>query len=77
MTLTTGTTANMVPISLEALEKAMREIDLLPRLNEWVVVDPSGRIYKGKFEDVFPVMLREHPLFKTGAFALGIPNGDG
>lgn len=70
----------MTPISVDDLMKAMRDIDLLPRLNEWIIVDPQGRMYKGKFEDVFPVMLRDHPLFKgleRMPIAFGIPNGDG
>jgi len=61
---TSATTGDMKPVSLETLTRAMQEIDLLPKPGQWIVIDPQGRMYKGKVEDVTRVLLAEHPLFK-------------
>ncbi len=64
MSATSATTRDMSPLSLETLTKAMREIELMPNRDQWIVVDPHGRMYKGKVEDVIHVLLAEHPLLK-------------
>ena len=61
---TTATTCETAPVSVEAMMKAMREIDLLPKSTEWVLIDPHGRVYKGKIEDIAPIVMNEHPLLK-------------
>lgn len=33
--------------------------------NEWIVVDPQGRMFKGSIEDMTQILLREHPLLKN------------
>jgi hypothetical protein len=60
----TATTVDMKPVSLETLTRAMQEIDLLPKPDQWIVVDPQGRMYKGTVEQVLPVLTAAHPLFK-------------
>lgn len=62
MSNTTASTGSTTPVSIEAMTKAMQEIDLLPKPDHWVVIDPQGRVYKGKVEDVTRVLLAEHPL---------------
>jgi len=59
---TTAATGGTTTVSIEAMTKAMQEIDLLPKPDQWVVIDPQGRVYKGKVEDVTPVLLAAHPL---------------
>ena len=62
-----GTSAmpgDMKPVSLETLTRALQEIDLLPKPDQWIVIDPQGRMYKGKVEEVTRVLLAEHPLLK-------------
>lgn len=61
---TSSTTGDMKPVSLETLTRAMQEIDLLPKPDQWIVIDPQGRMYKGKVEEVTRVLLAEHPLLK-------------
>jgi len=61
---TSATTGDMKPVSLETLTRAMQEIDLLPKPDQWIVIDPQGRMYKGKVEEVTRVLLAEHPLLK-------------
>lgn len=60
----TASTGNMKPVTIETMLNAMREIDLLPKLDQWIVVDPQGRMYHGTYEQVMPVMLAQHPLLK-------------
>lgn len=62
---TSATTGNMKPVSPETLKQAMQEIDLLPKPDQWIVIDPHGKMYKGKVEDVTRVLLAEHPLLKS------------
>lgn len=55
---------DMQPMSIETLMRAMQEIALLPNPDQWIVIDPQGRMFKGKVEDVTRVLLAEHPLLK-------------
>ncbi len=64
MDVTSAMPGDMKPVSLETLKRAMQEIDLLPKPDQWLVIDPQGRMYKGKVEDVTRVLLAEHPLLK-------------
>lgn len=61
---TSATTNNIKPMSLETLTRAMQENDLLPQPDQWIVIDPQGRMYKGKVEEVIQILLAEHPLLK-------------
>lgn len=62
---TTAATGDMKPVSLETLTRAMQEIDMLPKPDQWIVVDQQGRMYKGTVERVLPVLTAAHPLFRT------------
>ena len=64
MDVTSAMPGDMKPVSLETLKRAMQEIDLLPKPDQWLVIDPQGRMYKRKVEDVTRVLLAEHPLLK-------------
>jgi hypothetical protein len=33
---------DMQPVSIETLKKAMKELELLPKPDQWLVVDPHG-----------------------------------
>lgn len=55
---------DMQPVNLETLTRAMQEIDLLPKPDQWILIDPQGRMFKGKVEDMTRVLLTEHPLLK-------------
>ena len=61
---TSAAIGDLKPVSLDTLTRAMQEIDLLPKPDQWIVIDPQGRMYKGKVEDVTRVLLAEHPLLK-------------
>lgn len=62
---TTGITGNGNPVKLDDILDAMRKLSALPNNDQWIVVDPQGRMYKGKVEEVLPVLTAAHPLFKT------------
>lgn len=59
----TGTTATDVLRMEEALKGMRRVLDEAKISDQWVAIDPQGRMYKGKVEELLPVMLRDHPLF--------------
>lgn len=67
---TGATTGDMKPVSPETLVRAMQEIDLLPKPDQWIVIDPQGRMYRGKVEAVMWVLLAEHPLLKMPPMSL-------
>ncbi len=56
---------DMQPVSIETLKKAMKELELLPKPDQWLVVDPHGRMYKGDVEQMTRVLLAQHPLLKN------------
>ena len=64
MDVTTATATSLEPVNIETVPNAMREIEFLQELDQWIVIDPQGRMYKGKVEEVTRVLLAEHPLMK-------------
>ena len=64
-TTTTAVPRETQPVSIEALARAMEEIDLLPKPNQWIVIDPHGRMYQGTLEHMTRFLLQEHPLMRT------------
>jgi hypothetical protein len=46
------------PLSLATLTAAMREVGLLPNSNQWVVIDPNGRAYKGTADEMALILLQ-------------------
>lgn len=64
MSETSAATGNTSTVSLEAMTKAMQAIDLLPKPDEWIVIDPNGRVFKGSLLEVTGMLLAEHPLLK-------------
>ena len=57
MSATTAATGQSAPVSLEAMEQAMREIELLPT-PEWVLIAPDGRVFKGDQREVARALLQ-------------------
>lgn len=64
MTQTVAMPRDMQSVSVETLKRVMQEISMLPKLDQGIVIDPQGRMYKGKVEEVAQVLLAEHPLLK-------------
>lgn len=65
MTQTATIPRDMQPVSVETLTRAMQEIGLLPKPDQWIVIDPQGRMYKGTVEQMTRLLVREHPLMRT------------
>lgn len=66
-----GTSSNtmprdMQPVSVETLKRAMQEIDLLPKPDQWILIDPQGRMYKGTVDQVALKLMQSHPLMQLG-----------
>jgi len=49
---------DMQPVNEETLKRAMQEIALLPKPDQWILIDPRGRMYKGAIEDVARLLLQ-------------------
>lgn len=64
MSDTTATTGPMQPVSLEKIHQVVRELELVPRLTEWVLCSPDGKMWKGKPEELLQVLMPHHPLLK-------------
>lgn len=62
---TNATQHDTQPVSVEALTRAMQEIGLLPQPDQWIVIDPQGRMYEGTVEQMTRLLVREHPLMRT------------
>lgn len=63
--MTSATPRDMQPVSVETLTRAMQEIDLLPKPDQWIVIDPQGRMYKGTVAQMTRLLVQEHPLMRT------------
>jgi hypothetical protein len=66
MTYTTSNGA-MSPLTLDQMERAMREVGLLPKNNEWTLVSPDGKVWRGDVQHIFMVLAPHHPLLKPGS----------
>ena len=60
----TSTIGSFKPITVEELKRVMQEIDLLPKLEDWILAAPDGRVFKGKPEELLQVLMPYHPLLK-------------
>jgi hypothetical protein len=67
VTSTASTNAPRTVTTAEVLS-AMREIDLLPKQTDWVLLAPDGRMWKGEPEKLLQVLMPQHPLLKPIAF---------
>lgn len=56
---------DMQPVSVETMRRAMQEIDLLTKPDQWILVDPQGRMYKGTVEQMTRLLAQHHPLLHT------------
>lgn len=66
---TTASTGPMVPVSPEAILRAMREIDLLPKNKDWLLVDPAGNCWKtDDIAMLMRILAPHHPLLKMPVF---------
>lgn len=74
-TTTAATPRETQPVSFEALARAMEAIDLLPKPNQWIVIDPHGRMYKGTVEQMTMLLVQEHPLMRTALDLTGGHDG--
>ena len=62
------TTSNgMLPLTLDQMERAMREVGLLPASNEWMLINPDGKVWRGDVQHIFMVLAPHHPLLKLGS----------
>jgi hypothetical protein len=46
--------------------RAMREIELLQKQTDWMLVAPNGQMWKGKPDEVMSILAAHHPLMKAG-----------
>jgi hypothetical protein len=58
-----ATTGIGKPASLDDINKAVELIKSLPTLDQWLIVNPQGQMYKGTIEQMLPIMFKAHPLF--------------
>ncbi len=62
------TTSNgMSPLTLDQMERAMREVGPLPASNEWMLISPDGKVWRGDVQHIFMVLAPHHPLLKIGS----------
>ena len=64
-TSTSGWPHGTGSVSVDMLEKLKKEIAALPERDQWIVIDPQGRMYKGTVTEVTRVLLSEHPMLKS------------
>jgi len=57
-------------VNLDDIKRVVAELSKAPKPDQWLLIDPSGNAYKGTFEQIAPVILREHPLLKFKPSAL-------
>lgn len=50
-------------VNIEAVLSALSEIDLIPKLDQWILINPKWALFKGTVEQITPVLLKKHPLF--------------
>lgn len=67
---TSTTTGGIVGTSPESFLRAMREAGLLdPAPSDWALIAPDGRVYKGRPEQLLPVLAQHHPFLANSLLA--------
>ena len=64
MTHTTASTNNQPSFTLEDVQRARDAIEKLSHNNEWMLIAPDGRMWKGDAQRMFMVLAPHHPLLK-------------
>ena len=63
--ITTGTTGlGSKPLTLGDVLAAAEKIRALPKSDQWIVIDPCGRMYQGTVEEVMRPLLSANPLLQ-------------
>jgi len=58
------------PLTMEELRKVITDLSRIPKNDQWLVVSPEGEMYQGTVEQVLPILVGRHPLFKLPKFPL-------
>ncbi len=62
---TTASTVEAKSLTLADVEEAISKAEALePKDQDWMLVDPYGRGWKGKPEKLLKVLMLHHPMFK-------------
>lgn len=62
---TTASTGDMKTLSIADIERAMREIDRLPKNKDWMLVDPNGNCWKtDDVAKLMGILAAHHPLLR-------------
>lgn len=62
----TASTGTMKALSIADIERAMREIDLLPKNKDWLLMDPAGNCWKtDDIAKLMSVLASHHPWLRA------------
>lgn len=72
---TTTSNHNMRPVTPEEMRRVMAELDLRlePPNQDWLLMAPDGRVWKGDVQTMFCVLAPHHPYLQIG----GMPGTGG
>lgn len=73
-TFTTATNHTIPSPTVEGMKRMIEEIRSLPVKDQWMLIDPQGKIHAGTAQQLLQVLMREHPLLKNiGMVEIGAP----
>jgi hypothetical protein len=61
---TTSTIWGQPPLTKEILMEATEKLKAIPKNDKWLVVNPEGQMFTGTAEQLLPLLIQGHPLFK-------------
>ena len=58
-----------VALTFETLARTLKTLESCKPKDEWILIDPQGRAWKGTFDQTFSHLAAQHPFLKDNPFA--------
>lgn len=65
--MTTTTASASTPeasMTLNDILKAVEKLKAQPHNDKWILVSPEGQMYKGRIEEIAPILMSRHPMLQ-------------
>lgn len=56
-------------LTFETLARTLKTLESCKPKDEWILIDPQGRAWKGTFNQTFSHLAAQHPFLKDNPFA--------
>jgi hypothetical protein len=62
---TSATAGPHKTITLDDLQRTLRDLGAIPRETKWILVDPNGNAFKAEPEELIKILIPHHPFMAS------------